>query len=98
MCVIQFALKGVENTDTLPVWNTLFFYTKLRATQKTLPSDAKLSPGCAYTSNVAFRHLPPNAVRTGYATAQGALFISAQLSTDTNDALRKVSVLIRLWK
>ena len=28
---------------------------------------------------IAFRHLPPNSARTGYAT-EGALFISAQLS------------------
>ena len=31
---------------------------------------------------IAFRHLPPNSARFGYAT-EGALFISAQLSTDT---------------
>ena len=33
----------------------------------------------------------------GYAT-EGALFISAQLSTDAVSGLRKVWVLIRLWK
>ena len=37
---------------------------------------------------------PPNSARTGYAT-EGALFISAQLSTDTVRALRKVCVRIR---
>ena len=31
---------------------------------------------------LAFRHLPPNSARTGYASER-ALFISAQLSTDT---------------
>ena len=41
--------------------------------------------------------LPPNSARTGYAT-EGALFISAQLSTDAVSALRKVWQLIRLWK
>ena len=39
------------------------------------------------------RHLPPNSARFSYAT-EGALFISAQLSTDAVSALRKVWVLI----
>ena len=51
--------------------------------------------GC-HTPGIAFWHLTPNSARTGYATG-GALFISAQLSTDAVSALRKVSVL-RLWK
>ena len=50
-----------------------------------------------HTPSVAFRHLPPNSARFSYAT-EGALFISAQLSTDAVSALRKVSVLIKLWK
>ena len=37
--------------------------------------------GVWHTSSLAFRHLPPNSARIGYAT-EGALFISAQLSTD----------------
>ena len=49
-----------------------------------------------YLLTYAFQHLPPNSARTGYAT-KGALFISAQLSTDAVSALRKVWVL-RLWK
>ena len=49
------------------------------------------------TPNTAFRHLPPNSARFGYIT-EGALFISAQLSSDAVSALRKVRVLIRLWK
>ena len=48
-----------------------------------------------HTPSTAFRHLPPNSARFGYAT-EGALFISAQLSTDTVSALRKVLVLISL--
>ena len=48
--------------------------------------------GGKHTSNIAFRHLPPNSARFGYAT-EGALFISAQLSTDAVSALRKVWVL-----
>ena len=33
-----------------------------------------------HTPSIAFRHLPPNSARFGYAT-EGALSISAQLST-----------------
>ena len=50
-----------------------------------------------HTPSIAFRHLPPDSARFSYAT-EGALFISAQLSTDAVSALRKVRVLIRLWK
>ena len=35
----------------------------------------------AHTPSIAFRHLPPNSARFSYAT-EGALFISAQLSSD----------------
>ena len=48
-----------------------------------------------HTPSIAFRHLPPNSARTGYATER-ALFISAQLSTDAVSALRKDWVLIKL--
>ena len=48
--------------------------------------------------SIAFRHLPPNSARIGHAATEGALFISAQLSTDAVRALRKVWILIRLWK
>ena len=47
--------------------------------------------------SIAFRHLPPNSARFSYAT-EGAIFISAQLSTDAVSALQKVRALIRLWK
>ena len=50
-----------------------------------------------HTPSIAFQHLPPNSARFSYAT-EGALFISAQLSTDEVSALRKVSVLPKLWK
>ena len=50
-----------------------------------------------HSLNIAFRHFPPNSARIGY-TTEGALFISAQLSTDAVSALRKVWVPIRLWK
>ena len=48
-----------------------------------------------HTPSTAFQHLPPNSARFSYAT-EGALFISAQLSTDTVSALQKVRVLIIL--
>ena len=51
----------------------------------------------AHTLSITFWHLPPNSARTSYAT-EGALFISAQLSTDTVSALWKVRVLTRQWK
>ena len=50
-----------------------------------------------HSPSTAFQHLPPNSGRIGYATA-GALFISGQLSTNAVKAIRKVWVLIRLWK
>ena len=52
------------------------------------------SQGRHHIPSIAFRHLPPNSARFSYAT-EGALFISAQLSTDAVSALRKVSVLIK---
>ena len=56
--------------------------------------------GCFYShistqTEHRFRHLPQNSARFSYAT-EGALFISAQLSTDAVSALRKVRVLIKL--
>ena len=49
--------------------------------------------GWGYTPSTVFRHPPPNSARFSYAT-EGALFISAQLSSDAVSALRKVRVLI----
>ena len=51
--------------------------------------------GQAHTPSIAFRRLPPDSARFSYAT-EGALFISAQLSTGAVSALRKVWVL--MWK
>ena len=45
--------------------------------------------GPPHTPSTVFRHLPPNSARFSYAI-EGALFISAQLSTDAVSALRKV--------
>ena len=57
------------------------------------PTVSASSERFGHTPSIAFRHLPPNSARLGYAT-EGALFISAQLSTDAVRALRKVRVLI----
>ena len=46
-----------------------------------------------HTPSTAFRHLPPNSARFSYAT-EGVLFNSAQQSSDTVSALRKVRVLM----
>ena len=48
-----------------------------------------------HTPSLAFRHLPPNSARIGYATEE-AFFISAQLSTDTVRTVQMVLVLTRL--
>ena len=50
---------------------------------------------CAHTLSIAFRHLSPDSARKSYVT-EGALFISAQLSTDAVSTLRKMWVLIRM--
>ena len=42
----------------------------------------------AHTPGIAFRHLPPNSARFGYAT-EGSLFTSVQLSNDAVSNLRK---------
>ena len=42
----------------------------------------------SHTPSIAFRHPPPNSARFSYAT-KGALFISAQLSSNAVSALRK---------
>ena len=47
-----------------------------------------------YTASLAFRHRLPNSAGFGYAI-EGALFMSAQLSTDFVSALRKFWVLMR---
>ena len=69
--------------------------TWLRLDTQSSPSRALHS--MCHTPSTAFRHLPPNSVRFSYVT-EGALFISAQLFTDAVSALRKVRVLIWLWK
>jgi len=48
-----------------------------------------------HTPSIFFRHVLPNSARIRY-TTEGALNISAQLSTDADGALRSVWLLIRL--
>ena len=57
-----------------------------------LPSEGNTA---LRTPSIAFRHLPPNSARFSYAT-EGALFVSAQLSSDAVSSLRNVRVLIWL--
>ena len=54
-----------------PIWICGHFYSISLFYSGTLP----------HTPSLAFRHLPPNSARFGYAT-EGTLFISAQLSSD----------------
>ena len=75
-----------KHTDNIMNSNELNLLTKY-----------KLMYFLTHTPSIAFQHLPPNSARFSY-TTEGALFISAQLSTDTVSALRKVWVLIRIWK
>ena len=56
---------------------------------------ASLSGTFLQTPSIAFRHLPPNSAKNGYAT-EVAFFISAQMSTDAVRALGKVWVQITL--
>ena len=46
----------------------------------------------SHTPSITFQHLPPNSARSGYA-AEGALFISTQLSTN----MVNVSALQKVW-
>ena len=64
-----------------------------RSFAKWLCGGGKIRQTQTHTPSTAFRHLPSNSARFSYAT-EGALFISAQLSTDAVTALRKVWVLI----
>ena len=67
--------------------------TKSGRVWRKMPESGARSVGGAHTPCIAFRHLPPNSARFGYANER-ALFMAARLSTDAVSALRK----IRLWK
>ena len=57
------------------------------------PTSTRLQHIHTLRASLQFRHPPPNSARFSY-TTEGALFISAQLSTDAVSALRKARVLI----
>ena len=85
---------------TLPLLSTLRMLQTVGVIKSQLspaPRTSQFCPICPHTPSITFRHLPPNSARFSYAT-EGALFISTQPSTDAVSALRKVWVLIRLWK
>ena len=73
------------------------FIIRDRKWSKPVSSMVLVQTATATYSEHLFPHLPPNSARFSYAT-QGTLFISAQLSTDAVSTLRKVWVLIWLWK
>ena len=73
---------GTE-TSTLPIAHIVGVGTET----STLPTAHIVG----HTPSTAFRHLPPNSARFSYAT-EGALFLSAQLSSDAASALRKFPV------
>ena len=76
---------------------TLCMRSKTHSKTSTKTIGANFRLGRVHTPSIAFLHLPPDSARFSYAT-EGALFISAQLSTDAVSALRKVWVLLLLWK
>ena len=80
--------------DILPSTTAVFSYAigsrKLSANEQffvgaqtviSLLQTTQITQGVSHTPSIAFRHLPPNSARFSYAT-EGALFISAQLSSD----------------
>ena len=75
------------------IWQSLEEGAGKRCSECDSANDFGRHPGpdtesLTQTPNIAFRHLPPNSARFGYAT-EGALFISAQLSNDAVSALPK---------
>ena len=78
--VTQFTIKGTFRPSSDPPSMSAVRHTYVTRTP---------------TPSLAFRHLPPNSARIGYATEE-AFFISAQLSTDTVRTVQMVLVLTRL--
>ena len=60
----------------------LGFPTPLYTFKAHIPCMRRFCVRSCHTPSTTFQHLPPNSARFSYAT-EGALFISAQLSTDT---------------
>ena len=75
--------RKVPESDARSVISTQTFRRALTAS---VDSCAEItSAPSMHSPSIAFRHLPPNSARFSYAT-EGALFISAQLSTDAVSA------------
>ena len=81
------------------IWQSLRNVTEsdARSVGSSLSCHSTPTEPLGKTPSTAFRHLPPNSARIGYAT-EWALFISAKLSTDVVSALQQVRVQIRLRK
>ena len=104
-------MQETEKSSTSKLWTCIYmciYNTRpcsvLSAAVQNCPSEFGLlahRPSgvqeLTHTPSIAFRHLPPNSARFGYGATEGALFISAQLSSDAVSALRKVWV-ISLWR
>ena len=88
-CIANGVDKGVTKGNS---WTQ-----KRECPSRWLPHQYWSRLGATHAPSVTFRHLPPNSARFSYAT-EGALFISAQLSTNVVSTLWKVWVLIGLWK
>ena len=92
---LLFSVASLHSWKNREIWRI-----RNRKTLIILNCVASLTHGrhcVGHTPSIAFRHLPPNSARFGYAT-EGAHFISAQLSSDAASDLRKVLVLIWLRK
>ena len=100
-CCVQY--KTCKQRSTTPVLSAVVFTVALTSSHSLQPFNLYVwEPALClghftHTPSIAFRHLPPNSARIGYAT-EGALFTSSQLSTDAVSILRKAWVLIRLSK
>ena len=93
MCVCVVGGGGGIKHPRSPVSMVLCVHRNHKAYQGRVGMVAFRSELITHTPSIAFRHLPPNSARFSYAT-EGALFISAQLSTDAVNGLLKVWVLI----
>ena len=96
VCILHFvsgiAINNPESIDYVPSVNV--GYEKHVSARETQTSKRAMywsnsdlaTEGALHTPSIAFRHLPPNSARFSYAT-EGALLISAQLSTDAVNGL-----------
>ena len=88
--------KRMQQTKLQPQRKTSKTKTKQNSTHTNSHMHVRMHTH-AHTPSITFQHLSPNSARFGYAT-EGAFFISMQLFADAFRTLRKVWVLIGLWK